>query len=724
MDAVQNALQIIVKLDGQETTDLVPLSDVTSLGAGHGDRLTCAWLRDGLLAGTKAAEHPQGELIVEAVDPRGQKQVLFVGWGSGVGHDLDDAEPTVEFRIARRHYGRPLLGVRQMLAPQQKRHEIATTPQEQRRNETSSGGSSGLKRILPKSWTEAMAGQSGQYQRDVAKIVAGRSQFDARSGSGPRPTLAGKSDPGTIRKPTEVVDDDQQVTLVIRDVVFNPLIDGIVRGNMHEIEGRFLGFIDHESTRTESARKYLKYEFATDKQFAESEDKRIWTLPKAVRYLCETLNPDETHIKNPPQSELDEIEQAGTAPQLRNLQIKTGLHLNECLEVLLKPLGYTHFLTINRSGRPQIALRRRGVGPKKQVRLQPLKDDFDAGKNDLDRKGNISAGSQTSFNSMMLVGSNKRYEITRNLVQGWKKAHDSLTEEETSTESERYRDEPELRDVFRKFAANEAGDYNDTRPGIKAWDLKAIFGHDAVPRRRKVWPCLTRMPDGTPIGDDGVIIEWQRTDESADDWHTLDELEGGGYELLEQEIGFRFTGQQPPPEVVAGEIRFRITCSIDDDERVVSEFVDGASALAGQIWHVADEPTRFHWRRVHASSQHFQKVKNGTFQADEVDDSEAMRLHAAALVASFNMLDVGAHFRVIGLFDPMLEPGDVIDAITGRNIQLTAMAGGGQERFPQITSVSRDYQSQSRIVTLQTLRDEVVLPSMTNRRPGRRRRGQ
>lgn len=714
--AARPGLEIVAKYEGRETKELVPISFDRSLGAGHGDRCTCEMPFRTLLDDATAAEHLQGELVVSLINESGKEQVIFVGWGAGVGIDLDRGTRTAEFRVARRHYGRPLLGVRQLLAPNKKRTEIAPSPEEQ----SKVGDKPGLVRKLPSSWLKLMQERGGETPKNWDRYGSGESRDE------PKSSVDKKAKTSGIRKPTEDADDDQQVALVIRDLVFNPLIDGVVRGNMHET-GKFLGFLDWESTRTEAARKYIGYEFWTDGAFLEKAHTRLWTLTKAVRYLCETLNPDETYIDNPTDKELTEIEQSGFEPQIRNVQIKSGVHLNEALDALLKPLGYTHFLTINKKKRPQIALRRRGVGPVKQLELQPLKDTiFKPEKNHLDEKGQIAAGSQSAFNSVVIVGSPKRFEVTVDLVYGWAKKYDELTELETSTDSEEYRNQPELRDVFRKLAANEAGDYNETREGVKPLDLAAIFGHEVVPRRRKAYPCVTRMPDGTPVGDDGIVIKWQYNDEDKGDpdaWKTLDEMECGGFELLDQEIGFRFTGPQPPPEVVAGEVRFRMTCSIEDDERVVVDYVDKSTPLAGQIWQVIDEPNRFHWRRVHPRSEHFEKVEDGTFKADEVDDSEAMRLHAMSLVESYNMLDVGGRFTVIGLTTPELEPGDTIDQINGRNILLTALPGGDRERYPQITAITWDLDRQCRFITFQTLRDEAPMPIKRKAKSGGRERG-
>lgn len=488
-------------------------------------------------------------------------------------------------------------------------------------------------------------------------------------------------------------------------LIFNPLIDGRVRGNMLEQRGQ-LYFFDWESVRTATARRYQNFPFLSDKAFRDAAEKMLWTLPRAIRYLCERQNADQTVFRNPFKADYDELD---ASPQLlRNVGLDLGLYLNENLDRLLPPLGYTWKTEII-GDKPQIQIVKRGVGPKRSLYLQKPGVVVDADQNNIGG-GNFGAGSHTTANQIRVYGGVKQYEVSIELVQGWDSEYDELTDDDTATDSDGYRDHPEYRNVHRKFVANEARDYKTAagtlRPSV---DLKAIFGHEVVPRRRRARPCLTRDVDDTPVGQSGgVLVRWKfATDAEDAPWKPIDEMDYSTYEVLEQEIGIRFSGAIVPTEVQmkSGAVRIQLTCTIEDDDRL--EVLAPRTARSPQpvtVEQILDEGSRFHFRQVHKSSAHYDQVKAKTLQADEIDDAVAAMDYAVRKRDAWDMLDVNGTFELIGL-EGDEELGDVISDISGRNIKLNATPGSDRDRHPQIAAISYDLIRQSRSITLETLRD-------------------
>lgn len=674
-DLVQPGATIQVKIDGKQVDDLVPLSIERTLGAQAGDRCVCHLANQEQLVDLKIKDvvdrYRHREIVITATEPNGRAETLFVGWGSGVAMGFGTETQDFEFRIARYHFGDPLVGVKQRLPP-------------------------GSKKKPP-------AAASSEGLRSVS-----------------REELAARSKP-----PEEEAPEGARVTYVVRDLVFNPLIDGVVRGNKHEIEGQFLGFIDWESLRTKEARRYLGYARSSDEAFRTSEYERLWDVQSAVVYLCETLNHAEQFIVNPTKKDLTDV--FGERPmEIRNRNLPIGLYLNECLEQLLTPLGYTYFVGVNSNGRPQLYFRERGYGPRRPLQLQKP-GPFDYYKNSTDG-GSLGVGAASLIDTVVIYTAPKRHEVTIELVPAWKDEYDDLGDNETVSDSEEYLQRPEYRDVHRKFAANEAGDYIGYRSGIKKpYDLKEIFGYDPVTKRRAIHPCLTRNLDGTPVGDNGIVIEWKLASETATSveeaeaqWKPLSEMQYDSVELLDQEIGIRFNGLFAPVETVnnPAAVRIRITGTIEEDALmsaatlsttdVETKYKPTKSKKAAEphkIRHVVDARDRYHWRKVHRASRHFKKVESGELQADEIDEQSLAYEYAARIINRWDTLDVNGSFRIIGLTSPWYELGDAIYGIEGRDVNFSS-GQKSQRYYPQIAGISYDLIGQSRQVTLQTLRND------------------
>lgn len=519
------------------------------------------------------------------------------------------------------------------------------------------------------------------------------------------------------------------------DIVFNPIIDGAVRGNRghkYPSPGEPYYFTDWEMLRTPAARKRQGVRYYSDGAWERNQKEMQWTLSTAVHHLCWKLNAAEQHITNPTLGELQAVfDDEGS--KLRNVVIRVGSYLNEALDVMLGPLGYTWFVDPETTGKPRLRFVRRGRGTERFLQLQRPGDSFDAMRNNV-YGGPIAAGSHGLVNGVAVIGGNKQHEVTIPLVPAWSNDLDTLGDEDTAKDSDNYQNKPSYQRVHRDFVANEAGDYVGLRPSIDSPLRLSNYYDDeerrVPPRRRKAWPCLTKLPDGAAAGDNGIVIEYRLREpgepgeegEEAEpasfgDWQPLETLwDFGTVAVLEQEIGFRFDGLFVPVDVQAAfqsyaeespNIEFRMTCTIVSDDRLVGRAAPTGNSfqpdIAGEI---IDAPDRFHFREVTKWSKYYPEWRSGRLQADVVDDSIAITEFAVRLRDAWDMLDFSGEPQLIGLDGVQYELGDVITHTLGRNIQFVAANGADGPRHPQVSQVHYDLVNHSRRLTLSTLRNE------------------
>jgi len=251
--------------------------------------------------------------------------------------------------------------------------------------------------------------------------------------------------------------------------------------------------------------------------------------------------------------------------------------------------------------------------------------------------GELYRPSQTDFRSLAVVaqftstarhymarGDRKIYESTFDLVAGW---DDGLA----SYELERYSPSTSsefnsVRDVFRKWVLNEAGEYSES-PYSRgpALDLSAIFeGDPYVRRHRRLLPCLSYDSLGRGYGvyaeisfDEGTT--WERLSISA--------------KVLENECGLYLTEDVLPPRYLRaatrGEVRVRVTASIEADACLEAERDIAGAADLPETTRCLEVPAGYRYRKVTQTSRF-----HGQVGADEQDDTAKLQaLVDAALQA-------------------------------------------------------------------------------------------
>jgi hypothetical protein len=215
-------------------------------------------------------------------------------------------------------------------------------------------------------------------------------------------------------------------------------------------------------------------------------------------------------------------------------------------------------------------------------------------------------------------GDFKVYEATFDLVPAWDPASEDTNYDlfSASTNSQFY----QVRDVYRKWCLNEAGDYTDAPFGQGSpYDFSGVFaGAEYVPQRRRFWPALSADPQGQSFGYHLEVSY----DAGAHWWTYLH-----AFNNLLDECGIWLSSDQLDVDTwVAtqqGMLQFRITASVLSDERLTCVVADGpVGSAAPVVDHLLTLPRRFKYRKVSAQSVLTQAAGAGA--PDEVDDSAAL----------------------------------------------------------------------------------------------------
>lgn len=224
-------------------------------------------------------------------------------------------------------------------------------------------------------------------------------------------------------------------------------------------------------------------------------------------------------------------------------------------------------------------------------------------------------------------GNFKVYEATFELIKAWDGSGEDTEYEKFSPSSnpEFYK----VKDVYRKWCLNEAGDYSGSPYNQgDAFDFSKIFqSSNFAPRRRRFWPALTTDKQGKSLGyylqvsyDDG--LHWWQYLHAFN--NLLDEC---GVWLSPDRIGI-----DTWVAALKGVLKFRITASVISDERLSCVVVDGpVNSVAPVVEHVITLPRQFKYRKVtdrsifaNAYDPEASSSPPEASSGDEVDDTTAL----------------------------------------------------------------------------------------------------
>lgn len=540
-----------------------------------------------------------------------------------------------------------------------------------------------------------------------------------------------------VWNPMRVDDDlepDPGPVLVLRDLVFNPIIDGRTYGNLNDTygsEGSSLAghplIIDPESVRTAAGRTL------------QGANSKAWPLSSAVWYLMTTLNPAETYVTNPLLATIASAVDDDNDLVL-NVQIPIGTYLADALDLLLNPMGYRWRVKRTALGARTFEVYGRNAGSLVAVRHQALGTSLNTDAQNVEAAG-LTFDITNLFNEVSVIGGPLSYEVTVELARAWPAAQDELDDALLAKTAEGFES---VKNAYRKWVLNEAGDYIGLRTeldGVFTSEFRsnmetaysAIIWNDLTPMRRKLLPTLTLSDDNTPIGTvQGIEVEYHNSEydsehpERGAEWLPIGNW---GARVLEHECGIYFDGEFPPLEELTGAtsragIRIRVTATIATDE-AVKDTAERQSDSPNEnvVPFVMDARSKFRYQIIAP----FSKYDSTDRPSLAANDQTALVDFAANVRAIWDLMDVGGALQLEGLdandTGTPYDLGQRVTGILGKNIDFEAKADS--DEYPQIVGIDRNVQQQTMTLHLQRIKRNISFngtPLRRNKLAGRRGR--
>ncbi|MCJ7778435.1 MAG: hypothetical protein MUP16_08995, partial [Sedimentisphaerales bacterium] len=217
-------------------------------------------------------------------------------------------------------------------------------------------------------------------------------------------------------------------------------------------------------------------------------------------------------------------------------------------------------------------------------------------------------------------GDFKIYEATFELVKAWDPADESTDYDTFSptTNPDFYK----VKDVYRKWVLNEAGDYSDTPYGQgDAFDFSKIFeSSNFVQRRRRFWPALTTDKQDKSLG---YFLE-ASFDNGLNWWQYL-----YAFNNLLDECGVWLSSDSLDIDTwvaaLKGVLKFRITASVISDERLSCVVADGpVNSVIPVVDHIVTLPRQFKYCKVSTRSIFANSLDESLGTPNEIDDTTAL----------------------------------------------------------------------------------------------------
>lgn len=381
---------------------------------------------------------------------------------------------------------------------------------------------------------------------------------------------------------------------------------------------------------------------------ADAAGAKGWRLAEAIEYLLKAYLPSG-QLHWPGIDQLLALTQARVA---RDLDV-TSLSLREALRRCCEPAGLQFRFTprlIETGARQAIVFYRNGRGRTIELNCQRVGQPFSLSRTNiaaLHSRRDIYPVTHRCIGQ----GDFKVYEATFELVKAWDPALEDMNYYTfcPSTNPEFHR----VRDVYRKWCLNEAGDYT-CQPYDRGqpYDLTGVFeGGTYVRRRRRFWPTLSTDSQGRSLGyslevsyDDGLNW-WQYSH---------------AFNNLLDECGIWLSGDQLDVDTwvaaLKGTLRFRVTAALVSDERLICIVANGpVGSTAPVVDHVLTLTRRFQYRKVSAHS--VLAGAEGFGKPNVVDDTGALyefvRQHASVSVPIIETVDLQTPALALHF-----EPGD------------------------------------------------------------------
>jgi hypothetical protein len=350
---------------------------------------------------------------------------------------------------------------------------------------------------------------------------------------------------------------------------------------------------------------------------AEPSKGKLWSYAEVIEYLlCEYLS--EGRLQLPSVERLKALTDDQTA---RDLDV-TGLDLLEALRRCCERIGLK-FKFVPRpmpTGPDQaIVFYKSGTGRTVELNCQRPGKRFSISKINISR-----LHSRKNFfpvtHRYVGQGDFKIYEATFELVKAWDPVDESTDYDtfSSTTNPDFYK----VKDVYRKWVLNEAGDYSGPPYSQgDAFDFSKIFERsNFVRRRRRFWPALTTDEQGKSLGyfmevsfDNGLnwwqyLYAFNNLLDECGVWLSSDLLDIDTWVAALKEV-----------------LKFRITASVVSDERLSCIVADGpVNSVVPVVDHIITLPRQFKYRKVSNRSVFANSSEESLGTPNEIDDTTAL----------------------------------------------------------------------------------------------------
>ena len=349
----------------------------------------------------------------------------------------------------------------------------------------------------------------------------------------------------------------------------------------------------------------------------ESTQGRPWGYAEVIDYLlCEYIA--DGQLQTPTTAQL----RAWTVNRIARDLDFTGLDLAEALQRCCEGTGLKFkFIPLPEPTGPDqaIVFYKPGTGRAVELNCQHSGDQLSISKTDI-----AELRSRKNFwpitHRYLGRGDFKVYEATFALVKAWDTGLEDTDYDKVSPSTNP--DFYQVRDVYRKWCLNEAGQYSGAPYNQgDAFDFSRIFqSSDFVHRRRRFRPALT-----TDLQGNSLSYFLQVSYNSGQSWSQYLHA----FNNLTDECGVWLSSdcldEDTWTAAINGLLKFRITASVISDERLSCTVADGpVNSTAPVVNHIITLPSQFNYRKVSDQSI-FAGADDEMFGCpDEIDDTDAL----------------------------------------------------------------------------------------------------
>jgi len=377
---------------------------------------------------------------------------------------------------------------------------------------------------------------------------------------------------------------------------------------------------------------------------SQQKNSKLWSCAEAIDYLLKQYLPTG-QLQTPDIGQLLRLTENRI---VRDLDV-TRLNLIEALHKCCERIGlrFKFIPRLAETGPAQaIVFYRNGSGRAVELNCQQTSEHLSVSKTNISRLSS-SKNFWPVTHKYIGQGDFKVYEATFELVKAWDECLEEIDYDmfSPSTNPDFY----QVKDVYRKFCLNEAGDYTGApfNQG-DAFDFSRIFDSSSyAASRRRFWPALTTDKHGKSLGyflqvsfDNG--LHW---------WQYF-----YAFNNLLDECGIWLSSDQLEPNTwvaaLKDVLKFRITASVISDERLTAVVSDGpVNSTIPVIEHITAPLRGYKYRKVTGKSIFANSTDDSLGAPNEADDSVALyeyiRHKAAASHETIETFDIQTPFLLL-----------------------------------------------------------------------------